>query len=285
MGARTLAAVAAGALAWAGGAGIAQASDLMPLKGSAGASTMNLKFDGQANTQLVARGGGGGGFRGGVARGGVAAGGFRGGVARGGFRGGVAVGGFRGGVVRAGSWGTWGRSPWVGWGRSPWVGWGRSPWIGWGRNPWIGWGRNPWIGWGGGFWPVFRPVIVVSSPSWDFSGDYGGADFGVSSYGAPPYLDNYSAPTGLRVIVPVPLPDANGTYPYDGGPSVPVPMPPPEPAPTSNPKRAAVPVHGRLVSLSAQHGEPATGFAYPAYGEEPRPTMFAADRVLTVKAR
>jgi hypothetical protein len=271
---RSLAAVAAGVLAWNAGPDFARAEDLVPLKGGVGASTTTLKFDGQATTELVARGGGG-------FRGGVAVGGFRGGVSRGGFRGGFAVGGFRGGVVRAGSWGAWGRSPWIGWGRGIWVGWGRSPWF--------GWGRSPWFGWGWGSWPIYRPVFIVPSPFWGFPGNIGWAGYGESSFGVPYYDDCYggyatASPAGLRAVVPAPLPDGAATYPYNGGPSAPVPMPG-EPAPASAPKRATVPLQGRFVSLPAQPTQPATRFAYPAYGEEPRSTSFATDRVVTVKAR
>jgi len=81
-----------------------------------------------------------------------------------------------------------------------------------------------------------------------------------------------------------PVPDGR-TFPYDGGPRPSVPMPNADPSPTRIPVPATVPaptvpLDGRAVSLPAP--TPAK-FAYPAYGELPRTTSFAQDRVLPVK--
>src|SRR5262249_52782821 len=72
--------------------------------------------------------------------------------------------------------------------------------------------------------------------------------------------------------VPNPTPDA-GPSPYDGGPKDPVPLPRPDTAPPPPPpdeRSAALP------------GTP-TRFAYPAYGEEPGRSSFAADRLVSGK--
>src|SRR5262249_40454831 len=65
------AAAAVGVLALFAGANRARADDVLRLNGDGDAQTLTLGFDGQAGTELVARGGGG--FRGGF-------GGFRGGA-------------------------------------------------------------------------------------------------------------------------------------------------------------------------------------------------------------
>jgi hypothetical protein len=61
---------------------------------------------------------------------------------------------------------------------------------------------------------------------------------------------------------PPPLPRADDTYPYDGGPRQPVPMPKADPAPIATPP-ATAPLEGRAVSLPPK----APKLTYPAYGE------------------
>jgi len=90
--------------------------------------------------------------------------------------------------------------------------------------------------------------------------------------------------------LPTPTPNS-GTFPYDGGPKSIVPMPPAqeEEAPAIRPGGSSIrPADERFISfpepdLSARTAS--TGnkgkWAYPAYGEQPRRTSFAADRVIT----
>ena len=82
----------------------------------------------------------------------------------------------------------------------------------------------------------------------------------------------YTAPQSApdAVTAPAPLPPADGTYPYDGGPANPVPQPSARPAAPATPP---VPLEGRPVSLPA----PEKKYTYPAYGEGK--TSFAQDRV------
>jgi len=70
---------------------------------------------------------------------------------------------------------------------------------------------------------------------------------------------------------PPPMPQAEGTYEYNGGPTAPVPMPPMPPATerdVMNLPRIPTPIIERYVSIRP---EPTTGkYVYPAYGEQPR---------------
>jgi len=84
-------------------------------------------------------------------------------------------------------------------------------------------------------------------------------------------------------------PSTDGTFLYDGGPTAPVPMPKVESEPMLRPNMEIRPATERMVSLDlhpADSSTPAKGkWAYPAYGEEPRRTNFAADRDPIVKPR
>jgi hypothetical protein len=66
------------------------------------------------------------------------------------------------------------------------------------------------------------------------------------------------------------------TYPYDGGPAVPVPLPKAAPEQLTPPRPLPDAPADRSVSLPASGG---SKFAYPAYGDKPQKTQFAADRV------
>jgi hypothetical protein len=130
------------------------------------------------------------------------------------------------------------------------------------------------------------PAYYYSVPSYY----YAPISTGAEAYAPPGGGASYSVtrpyqPDAEPVMPPLPR---DGTYRYDGGPDNPVPMPKAEPGPTSAPRyfyrapadqlRVSVPAEAREVK------EPAKGkFAYPAYGEEPRRTNFAADRATVVK--
>ena len=87
--------------------------------------------------------------------------------------------------------------------------------------------------------------------------------------------------------LPVPRPVLEEqTFPYDGGPRQPVPTPMPkvDPAPARVPTPLTVPPQdGRPVSLPAPSTTVPVKLTYPAYGELPRTTPFAQDRVVPVK--
>jgi len=79
-------------------------------------------------------------------------------------------------------------------------------------------------------------------------------------------------------MTPAPGPGpAAGTYPYDGGPLDPVPMPKLDEAPMDAPTPIIRP-DPRVVSAVIAVSEGKGKWAYPAYGEAPRRTSFAADR-------
>jgi len=88
-------------------------------------------------------------------------------------------------------------------------------------------------------------------------------------------------------ILPAPKADS-GTFPYDGGPKEAVPMPRiDDDGPTLKPSTTIRPADERLVSflqpdISAQTAgaAPKGKWAYPAYGEQPRRTSFAEERVI-----
>jgi len=87
----------------------------------------------------------------------------------------------------------------------------------------------------------------------------------------------------------LPAPRLEGTYPYDGGPKSPIPMPRIDSEPMMRPSLEIRPATERLVSLelpAAERSAPAKGkWAYPAYGEAPQRTSFAADRDPIVKPK
>jgi hypothetical protein len=117
--------------------------------------------------------------------------------------------------------------------------------------------------------PVFAPSWPCSPWDWQISG---------SSYATPSYGLVGSSSPYETVPYPQPLPAdvAPRTYPYDGGPAVPVPMPRPVPEEFNPQPQPDVPPGTRAVSLPASGG---SKFAYPAYGDKPQKTQFAADRV------
>lgn len=186
--------------------------------------------------------------------------------------------GFRGGFVgyRGGVWG------------------GHRGW-GWGGHRGWGWAGHRGWGWGG-FHPVYRGFhggyfgpryvggLYTYYPSFYSSPVY---------YSYPVYSTYYYSPCALVTAAPTttlqyrivpstpapapstptpadpapPMPNADGTYPYNGGPAAPVPMPRGGDEAMTLP-RVPTPVVDRWVSLKA---EPVTGkYIYPAYGETPR---------------
>jgi hypothetical protein len=234
--------------------------------------TFNLKGSGDADVIDVAARGGflGGGFHGGGFHGGgFHGGGFHGGGFHGGgFRGGFGHAGFRGYGYRGFGYGYRG--------------------FGYGYR---GFGYG-WRGYGYGYY-------------WPFYGGYYSSYY-YPSYYYPYYVDPYYySPydyysvypiSGVSVATPsfslrlgstsalqsVPYPQAlppdaaPRTYPYDGGPAVPVPMPKDAPDQLNAPRPLPDAPADRSVSLPASGG---SKFAYPAYGDKPQKTQFAADRV------
>jgi len=95
------------------------------------------------------------------------------------------------------------------------------------------------------------------------------AEPSISSYeSTPSYGSTLSTPPAPKPGIIPPMPRADGTYSYDGGPSTPVPMPRGEES-MSLP-RVPTPVVDHVVSLPVG---PKTGkWQYPAYGEQPRRT-------------
>jgi len=265
----------AGLLAWAAPA---RADDTVRLKLTPGntAPTVNLK--GTGDDAEVMDVGGRGGFHGGhVGHGGFHGGhvGFHGGHV--GFHGshvGFSHVGFRGGFghvgftrVGFGRVGFVGSRGW-GWGRG---GWGRWGW-GWGGWGWGGWG---W-GWGSpGFIGVY-PWQPIYAPSWPCSPwDWPISD---TTFVTPSYdlRGSNSAPELAPYPQLVPPNGGPRTYPYDGGPAVPVPMPKAAPDQLNVPRTLPDAPTDRAVALPASGG---SKFAYPAYGDKPQKTQFAADRV------
>jgi hypothetical protein len=168
-----------------------------------------------------------------------------------------------------------------------------------------GWHRPIGWGWGGGF---YRPVFVGGfyrgvGFGWGHPGFVGGFyappiyTAPIVSYGylpcnvtevtpvttlefriqpAVPAPVDSSLPT--RPVLPRPndgaaprMPNADGTFDYNGGPTNPVPAPPMPPAgerDVMNLPRIPTPITERYVS---DRPEPTTGkYVYPAYGETPR---------------
>ncbi len=151
----------------------------------------------------------------------------------------------------------------------------------------FGWG---W-GWGGYYGGYYGYPYYYSAPAYYYS----------PYYYSPYYYSPYYYPIGNTTVStpyvtvrigsssnaePLPAPtlpaDPSRTYPYDGGPAYPVPMPPPVPNTTNDLQAPPKPVQDRAVSLPANSG--GSKFAYPAYGEKPAKTDFAADRVEKITA-
>jgi hypothetical protein len=288
-------ALATGALltVWTGSAS-AGPQDTFRLGMTGDADVMTLAGRGDADTILVGRGGGRGGFGGGRVGFGGGRGGFGGGrVGFGGGRGGW--GGWRGGWGRGVGFGRGGwRGGWGGW-RGGWWGGRRFGWGGWGGwySPWwnYGWG-NPWVGYGLSYYP---PAYNYCSPTYVDPSYYGTSlngstwtqpDSGVAPSGnsVPRQPDLLPPPTrspGSGTFQydggppqPVPLPQGRtlnpqprspngGTYDYDGGPARPIPMPQGQ-RPTFAPQ-APTP-DGKVVSLPVA----AKRLTYLAYGEQSR---------------
>lgn len=259
---RALAAAAVGLLATLATTGPVTADELIPLnitnfKGEAGAATFTLGYDGDAGIELVRRSGYGG-YGG---RGYSGYGGYRG------YYGGVGFGYGRG--YSGGYYGGYGRSYY--------------------HRPYYA-GYNG--GYYGGYYPrsYYYPRAYISASFYrPYTGYYSTPSYYYDYYdpycplnGDSSYMP-YSSPLGTSGNgVPLtqvpwrvpPMPRSDGTFRYDGGPASPVPLPGKvDPAPTSKPVQPAPAPNTRLVSIPNQ---PASGFAYPAYGQ-PRPTSFATD--------
>lgn len=214
-------------------------------------SVQNLLDNGDAETELVWRGG----FRGGW-------GGYRGGWG-GGYRGGFGYRGWGGGY---------------GWGRG--YGWGgyRPYWGGYAYRPW-GWGYGGWPYWGGGYYGGYN-----AAPYYYYTPSY--YNFGCNDAPSATYAltlpQSPVQPNGFPVAPPVG--NGNGTYPYDGDPQPSA--SPPTPRPSRPPAPKTLPVTDRLVSswpgahFYTAYGETApaqpassparertTRYAYRAYGE------------------
>lgn len=115
----------------------------------------------------------------------------------------------------------------------------------------------------GGFYPGFG---IGYGGLW---GPCAGANASVYTLNMP--MANFGTP-----LPGAPAPQqapADGTFPYDGGPSNPVPKAKDTP-PTSNPPQRSVPLEGRSVSLP----KAAPKWSFPAYGETARRTTPDSDR-------
>lgn len=204
-----------------------------------------------------------------------------------GWRGGF-YGGFRGGFV--GYRGFYGYRGWGGGFGRP-IGWGggfyRPAFVGGWHRP-IGWGWGggfyKGIGWGGFYRPGFvgtywaPPVYTAPLVSYGYFPCAVVTETPVTtleyrfapSTPAPLQPATPANPTLPRpgTEVPPPMPNADGTYDYNGGPMTPVPMPPGVERDVMNYPRVPTPLTERFVSLTP---EPTTGkYIYPAYGEAPR---------------
>jgi hypothetical protein len=259
----------------------------LDMPGQAATTTLNLK-GGEDDADLFAtryyRGGFRGGFYGGGYRGFGGFGGYRG------FYGGVGYRGFYGGGYR-GFYGGGYRGFYGGGYRGFYGGFSRPFYGGFGGfgygYPYYGIGYG--YGYGYGF-PCSGTTVVETMPL-------------VTTLRINPVLPNGGsvilpqtpAPGGSTIYPGTPSapptmpPSSDGTFPYDGGPTAPVPMPKIEPEPMLRPSLEIRPATERLVSLDMpgiERSTPAQGkWAYPAYGEEPRRTNFAADRDPIVKPK
>jgi hypothetical protein len=285
-------AVLMGVAAFLASAQSLRASDVIPLKGTASydkAQTTTLGSIGDADTELM-RGGGGG--RGGGGHGG----GFHGGGYRGGF-----YGGYRGGYYGGYRGGYYGGYRGYGYG---------------------GYGYGGYGGYYGGYYPYYggvyyyNPYYYPYYGGYGYVGGYGGGSPQVtvlsqpitytqpySSYGAAPgnnfafgngnggggYNGNgYSNGNGYNGNgyngMPVAPPSADGTYPYNGGPTMPVPMPVQQQQQFNPAKTApAVPSTLRLVSTPSQQPQQTSSYAFPAYGEDTRANGYTINRTIPTK--
>jgi hypothetical protein len=243
------------------------ADDLIPLdiKGGAGVATFRLDLDeDDDDIELIRhRGGYRGGYHGGY-RGGY--GGYRGGY-YGGYRG-AYYGGYRGGVSF-----SYGRGYYGGYHRPY---YSSYYYGGYGSSYPRHYGSRVYISAG-----YYQPYSSYYSPYYNYypSNGYYCPLNGASVMPYATTLDSspYAPVQNLQPgVTNAPAPQGPGTFRYDGGPSTPVPLPGQvQPAPTSKPAPPPPPAaNTRLVSIPSQ---PATGFAYPAYGQPARPTSFATD--------
>jgi len=217
-------------------------------------------------------------------------GGFRGGFYHSGYRG--SYGGYRGGYGYAGHRGYYGGY----------------------RGGYAGYYRPYYGGFYGGY-RSFYPRAYYGGYGYSSGAYYGGYGY---SYAYPYYYAPCSLPGVLPAMPPVVtlqstpsigpdyspslstpgtvIPPASGTlpapkegtFPYDGGPKETVPMPRvDDDGPTLKPSTTIRPADERMVSfpppdISATTAgvSPKGKWAYPAYGEEPRRTSFAEERII-----
>lgn len=240
-----------------------QSDDTYRLGGKVGdGTTTKLAWDGQDETVLTR------GYRGGFGYGG-----FRGGF-HGGYR--VGYGGFYGG--HRGYYGGYR--------------------VGYGGGYRVGYGGYYGGGYGGGYYggyaapyasySYYTPSYYYAAPLYYSQPCYtypiNGGITGAQTY--QPMIVN-PAQEKLPQPYTQPMPSADGTYPYDGGPKAPVPLPKDPTIPQYQPGLKVVPASdGRLVSLPGGQQKTATqgGFAYPAYGEQMQATTFASDRSVVTTA-
>jgi len=286
----------AGVAAIFAGTQVASASDVIPLKGSANVNTPTLTLgnDGQSETELAryARGGYGGGYRGGhVGHYGGYRGGYHGGHVGhyGGYRGGY-YGGYRGyyggyyGGYRGGYYGGY-----AGYYQPYYSSYSYSPYV----------YTTPYY--------YSSPSYYYSSPSYYSAPYYNGccdttANVNIvatrsvvqqpnllngTPYSVQPSVRGYSGEPPLNgnnnnnpPVMP-PVQQGNGTYPYDGGPVAPVPMPRQD----ANPAKSApaAPATLRLVTYPSQPVQQQSQFSFRAYGEDTRASGFAIDRTVPAK--
>lgn len=203
-----------------------------------------------------------------------------------------------------GGYGGWGYRG-LGWG-----GWGYRG-LGWGGYGGWGWGGLGYrgLGWGGFYRPyyglgMYRPLYGfglgygLGLGGFGYGLGYGGLGYGYGlGYGglfwpcagirAGVYTLNVpattlgSAPVGSVPsgdgTVPPPMPNSEGTFPYDGGPQQVVPNP--KDTPSSLPAPRSVPMEGRSVSLPRAKPK----WTYPAYGEIARRTPAAPERTFLTR--
>jgi hypothetical protein len=181
-------------------------------------------------------------------------------------------------------WGGWGwRGGW-GWHGGWHGGWARGWPVGWHG----GWARTWPVGWGGGWaggWGGGVRVVTSSVGFYDPWCYNGGFVVGIGGRGpavaltlngsataqAAPAIQSQPQLGPSLLPAPNPLPQGNGTFPYDGGPATPVPQPggaTPAPGPTT-PPAPPVPPNGELqVALKVKEKPAAKRYTYKAYGEK-----------------
>jgi len=314
-------AVLAGVATMLAGAHTANASDVIPLKGTLSynkAQTTTLGNNGDADTDLVRYGyrggyhGGYGGYRGGY-HGGY---GYRGGY-YGGYRGGY-YGGYRGGYYggyRGGYYGGYygGYRPYYGGYYGGYSGYGYGG-YGYGGYGYGGYGYYCSNNLYGGCSTVNVVAPTYSNPQpyvpnapapvinnfayngngYDGNGNngngyngngYNGNGYNGNGNGYNGNGYNGNGYNGNGTGLPVTPPSGDGTYPYNGGPSLPVPMPVYQQQPQYSPAKTvpATPSTLRLVSTSSQQPQPTTTYAYPAYGEDTRANGYTINRTAPKK--